>query len=952
MRVARRSRAGLLVSTALQAAVLLVLAAPARAQLAPNARPMGGVVAAGNAQISTTATNTQIDQSSQRAVVDWRSFNVGSAQSVTFQQPGAGAVTLNRVTTPHPSEIAGRITANGQVVIVNQSGVVFANSAEVNTQSLVVSAAGITNDNFMHGRMKFDIPARPNARIVNHGHITVGQAGLAALVAPAVANSGVITAKLGHVVLAGATTHTVDLYGDGLLSVDVGQAVTKVPVGRDGKPVQALVTNTGTIVADGGTVQLTARAADGIVTNLVDAGGHIAADSVGAQTGTVRIIGLGGSIVVDGQVSAAGRAAGTTGGQIELNASGNVTVAPTARVDASGRAGGGLIAVGTTLARARGGATAAAKLTARRTVIAHGAMITADATQKGQGGRVTVLSGEMTDVAGTVSARGGPLGGNGGFVELSGELGFALSGVVDVSAVAGTDGTILIDPQDLTIIAGGANPGLLAGSGQNGSVDVANNGGGTVAISSSLDPAAFDGLKGSVILQASRDLTVSSGFTAQASSLVMQAGRNLTVDAPITMATNNSTLSLAAAVSTAAFTAAPGYDAVLGPTGVLTITANGGITASNGSVILASAAGGISVLGPITAGNALTISTTNAGAVSLGAGVTAGTASVTAGSIAVPASLSATTVSLDTTGTGGTTIDIAGTLNASGSLSATAGTALTAAGTIIAGTLSGSASSAQLTGANTITTLGAFSATAPAGTIDLVNTAGSLVVGGVVQAGTSGGLLSLASDTLRIASGGSLTAPSGTIEITPFSAGTTISLGGVVSGDLSLRASDFARISTSAFGASSAGTVRLGQAAAGGHAASAIVMSGGTMDSTTAGTTLELDAGAGGITQTGGTLLATALVANSQGGITQSGGKLIATSFASGAGITGNVLLSAAQIATLGTITVSGGNFGLVDSATSLSVAGALTVDPGRTVSLATNKISVPGSITAIGGTV
>ncbi|MBU6498945.1 MAG: filamentous hemagglutinin N-terminal domain-containing protein, partial [Rhodospirillales bacterium] len=269
MRVARRSRAGLLVSTALQAAVLLVLAAPARAQLAPNARPMGGVVAAGNAQISSTATNTQIDQSSQRAVVDWRSFNVGSAQSVTFQQPGAGAVTLNRVTTPHPSEIAGRITANGQVVIVNQSGVVFANSAEVNTQSLVVSAAGITNDNFMHGRMKFDIPARPNARIVNHGHITVGQAGLAALVAPAVANSGVITAKLGHVVLAGATTHTVDLYGDGLLSVDVGQAVTKVPVGRDGKPVQALVTNTGTIVADGGTVQLTARAADGIVTNLV-----------------------------------------------------------------------------------------------------------------------------------------------------------------------------------------------------------------------------------------------------------------------------------------------------------------------------------------------------------------------------------------------------------------------------------------------------------------------------------------------------------------------------------------------------------------------------------------------------------------------------------------------------------------------------------------------------------
>ena len=72
-------------------------------------------------------------------------------------------------------------------------------------------------------------------------------AGLAALVAPQVANSGVITARLGHVVLAGAQTATLDLYGDGLLSLDVTNQVTQAPAGAT-----ALVTNTGVIIANGG----------------------------------------------------------------------------------------------------------------------------------------------------------------------------------------------------------------------------------------------------------------------------------------------------------------------------------------------------------------------------------------------------------------------------------------------------------------------------------------------------------------------------------------------------------------------------------------------------------------------------------------------------------------------------------------------------------------------------
>ncbi len=89
----------------------------------------------------------------------------------------------------------------------------------------------------MAGAMMFDQPGNPNAKIDNHGNITVKQAGLAALVAPQVANSGAITAKLGHVVLAGAKTATLDLYGDGLLSLDVTNQVTQTPVDKNGKAV-------------------------------------------------------------------------------------------------------------------------------------------------------------------------------------------------------------------------------------------------------------------------------------------------------------------------------------------------------------------------------------------------------------------------------------------------------------------------------------------------------------------------------------------------------------------------------------------------------------------------------------------------------------------------------------------------------------------------------------------
>ncbi len=401
-RSARRTRAALYATTALQAAALLVAGLPARAQPAANARPAGGQVSSGSAAITSNATTTLVRQSSQNAVVNWQNFNIGSAQTVQYAQPGASSFTLNRVISANPSQIAGHILANGRIAIVNQSGVVFLQGSTVDTAGLVVSAAGITDQDFMAGRLVFVQPPQPGAVVSNAGNITVRQAGLAALVAPQVANSGTITAVLGRVVLGGAATHTLDMYGDGLVALNVTGQVTQVQLG--GRTVTALVTNTGTILAPGGTVVLTAQAADGVVSKLISASGTISAPTLGGQSGRVLVSGVGGDIEVDGAIQATG--ASGAGGSVTVTGNRNVTVASGGVLDASGAYGGGAVK----LLAPTGNVT-----------VAPGAALRARGTLRGgRGGRITVQAGGTAGVHGTLDASGATTRDAGGTLAVSG----------------------------------------------------------------------------------------------------------------------------------------------------------------------------------------------------------------------------------------------------------------------------------------------------------------------------------------------------------------------------------------------------------------------------------------------------------------------------------------------------------------------------------------------------
>jgi filamentous hemagglutinin family protein len=121
------------------------------------ANPQGGVVAGGSVVITHPASNTvQINQSSNRAIINWQTYNISQGEKVRYQQPSASSISLNRINPQNgASQIYGTIISNGQVWLINPAGISFGPSAYVNVAGLLASTAGITNKDFLAGRFHF-----------------------------------------------------------------------------------------------------------------------------------------------------------------------------------------------------------------------------------------------------------------------------------------------------------------------------------------------------------------------------------------------------------------------------------------------------------------------------------------------------------------------------------------------------------------------------------------------------------------------------------------------------------------------------------------------------------------------------------------------------------------------------------------------------------------------------
>lgn len=438
-------RRTLVTRSALSHAQLIALSVTAILPQIAFAGPQLNSVASGVASIAGQGGDTHIVQQSDRAIIDWHSFDVNAHESVRFSQPSANSVTVNRIQDSKASLINGSLTANGRLVMINPNGIVFGNQARVDVSGLIATTSGLDEQRFKNsGELHFNTPGRADASVVNHGQITARDAGLVGLVAPTVENSGVISARLGKVSLASGDLFTVDLYGNQLYGIALSDNAR-----------HQLIRQTGSISAEGGEITLTAVAGRQLVDRLVEVSGELKAPSVTTGEGGRIILradkggSMAGTIVTNNAKLDVSSSAGK-GGQVLVTAD-RVGIKSGSTIDARGAQGGGTVRVGGEYLGQ--GITP----TALRTIVEADTVIDASATSQGNGGEVIVWADEWTRFYGQILARGSGWGSLGGDVETSGKQQLIALGSVDVSSPDGKAGTWLLDPADLTISSAATN---------------------------------------------------------------------------------------------------------------------------------------------------------------------------------------------------------------------------------------------------------------------------------------------------------------------------------------------------------------------------------------------------------------------------------------------------------------------------------------------------------------
>ena len=880
--------------------VVVVVLGSAGAALA---LPEGMVVTGGQLELQRQdANNALIQQGSQQAAADFNSFNIDAGQRLQILQPNASSTLLGRVTSGQLTEIHGRLDANGRVLLINPAGVLVGPGGVVNTAGFTATTLHVDHQRFLQGglvELRNQPGADPTASVINRGTINVADGGFAALVAPRVVNEGVITARLGQIQLASGTAATLDISGDGLLSVALDPAVA------------GSITNKGSLRAS--VVRLGGGEAAVLAAATVYQGGLIEARSIDELSG--------GRITLEGE---------------------HISVRSGAVLDATGPAGGGQILVGGSWQNSDPSVRQATS-----TTIEAGAVLDASATASGNGGTVVAWSDihnpiSVTRVAGSLRAQGGPIGGDGGRIETSGYR-LNVDGIqVDAGAALGRAGEWLLDPYNITINGTGGttftNPFTATADSTILSSDIAAalNGGNNVTISTGTG-GSTDG--GYIYINTSIQKTA-----INSASLSLLAAKKIKIDSTISLASGNLsltttdgdidqvfgidvagniTMSASAITIDANLISSSGDISLIGNTGIrsngsltngVTIAGSGVEVKTLATNLIPGATGSITVQGQ--GGIASTSSGTRGVYISAGAKVSAGgTGHVTligtggtssnynrgsgvviSGSVQADGIAEVLTVggNISITGIAGGAI---GSTDNSGVLISSFGR-LTAGGlgnVIINGTSPGTGGSnnagvtisnsepvAQTTPTAAITTNGGSITINATGA---TNEAAVLIRNaGRVSSGGSGNVTivadSLVLDSNSSAAAGSITAGAAgdaTVSLRPRSTGTLINLGGddVLSGSpltLGLTTSELARITagTLTVGSASAGPITLSQALAMAAGSNLTLLSGG-------GVTFA----AGLTTSAGGALRITI-----SGAITQSAPLAIAglTSLSTGAG--------------------------------------------------------------------
>lgn len=236
------------------------------------ANPDGPSVVAGDATVAGLGTSqVTIHQTTPQAILHWQQFNIAPNEVTQFIQPSAQSIALNRIFDANPSQILGRLQANGSVILLNPNGILFGQDALVNVNGLIASSLDLKNEDFLNGRYQFGIEGGSSlgGAVTNQGTIEAGTGGVY-LFAPNVVNNGMIRSPEGQILLAAGASVFLSPRPDGngfLWEV-------RNPTGE--------AANLGTLIADGGRIGLSGR--------TVRQAGMIQANSVREKNGRIELV--------------------------------------------------------------------------------------------------------------------------------------------------------------------------------------------------------------------------------------------------------------------------------------------------------------------------------------------------------------------------------------------------------------------------------------------------------------------------------------------------------------------------------------------------------------------------------------------------------------------------------------------------------------------------------------
>lgn len=289
---------------------------------------------------SNGQTTVTIDQTQQRALLNWQTFNVARDTTVVFNQQGrADWSALNRVAPGiAPSEIRGAIRADGAVYIINQNGIIFSGTSQINVHTLIAStldlSAKLAGNNYQlylqNGLFADDVPSdvqnvggaagflqasgdpgtggtvvvQAGARIDTTANLSSnGDGGYVALLgAGGVSNAGTITSQNGQIILAAGSQITLMTPVSSVVGVLTAQQVRVV-----GSATPVINAANGLLISNDGAVTL--------VGGQIEQLGGIAATTSTTRTGSILL-------------TTATSAASTTTGNIVLGADSLTAILP------------------------------------------------------------------------------------------------------------------------------------------------------------------------------------------------------------------------------------------------------------------------------------------------------------------------------------------------------------------------------------------------------------------------------------------------------------------------------------------------------------------------------------------------------------------------------------------------------------------------------------------------